>query len=259
MRRARLRGSPLSMRRPCRSAGASLLRKWRAEAVLITRGAEGMSLFRPAVAVQAFSHRTARRFRRHRRGRYGRGGLRAWRWLAAPVMKRRRCWQILPPDWSAMKSARWRCRSKNSIKTIKDKNMKSMTGYGEASQNIRGDEGDRANSQLESPSSGFAVESAARISVLRRGDSQSRFAKRSRAAESMYLSIDTQPREQARKLEMDEALVGQYIAGVRQLKKKYQIGRRNRRLAASPIFRISFMCARSRSMAPASARRYSKL
>ena len=28
-------------------AGAALLRKWRAQAVLITRGAEGMSLFRP--------------------------------------------------------------------------------------------------------------------------------------------------------------------------------------------------------------------
>jgi rfaE bifunctional protein kinase chain/domain len=36
------------------AAGRKLLRKWRAEAVLITRGAEGMSLFRPRFPVQHF-------------------------------------------------------------------------------------------------------------------------------------------------------------------------------------------------------------
>jgi D-beta-D-heptose 7-phosphate kinase/D-beta-D-heptose 1-phosphate adenosyltransferase len=36
------------------AAGKKLVRKWRAEAVLITRGAEGMSLFRPRHPVQHF-------------------------------------------------------------------------------------------------------------------------------------------------------------------------------------------------------------
>ena len=35
-------------------AGDKLLRKWRAKAVLITRGAEGMSLFRPQRPVKHF-------------------------------------------------------------------------------------------------------------------------------------------------------------------------------------------------------------
>jgi D-beta-D-heptose 7-phosphate kinase/D-beta-D-heptose 1-phosphate adenosyltransferase len=37
-----------------RMAGSKLLRKWRAQAVLITRGAEGMSLFRPRMPVKHF-------------------------------------------------------------------------------------------------------------------------------------------------------------------------------------------------------------
>jgi rfaE bifunctional protein kinase chain/domain len=36
------------------AAGKKLVRKWRAEAVLITRGADGMSLFRPRFSVQHF-------------------------------------------------------------------------------------------------------------------------------------------------------------------------------------------------------------
>jgi D-beta-D-heptose 7-phosphate kinase/D-beta-D-heptose 1-phosphate adenosyltransferase len=36
------------------AAGKKLVRKWRAEAVLITRGADGMSLFRPRLPVQHF-------------------------------------------------------------------------------------------------------------------------------------------------------------------------------------------------------------
>lgn len=37
-----------------RAAGAKLVRRWRAQAVLITRGADGMSLFRPRQAVKHF-------------------------------------------------------------------------------------------------------------------------------------------------------------------------------------------------------------
>ena len=40
-------GIPIIDDRTLRMAGKKLLRKWRAQAVLITRGAEGMSLFRP--------------------------------------------------------------------------------------------------------------------------------------------------------------------------------------------------------------------
>ncbi|MGH7852685.1 MAG: bifunctional heptose 7-phosphate kinase/heptose 1-phosphate adenyltransferase, partial [Candidatus Binatia bacterium] len=36
------------------AAGKKLLRKWRAQAVLVTRGAEGMSLFRPGLPVRHF-------------------------------------------------------------------------------------------------------------------------------------------------------------------------------------------------------------
>jgi len=38
-----------------RAAGTKLVRRWRAQAVLITRGADGMSLFRPRQAVKHFS------------------------------------------------------------------------------------------------------------------------------------------------------------------------------------------------------------
>ena len=47
-------GIAISDERSLLAAGRKLLRKWRAEAVLITRGDEGMSLFRPRVPVQHF-------------------------------------------------------------------------------------------------------------------------------------------------------------------------------------------------------------
>jgi len=47
-------GIPISDERSLFAAGKKLLRKWRAQAVLITRGAEGMSLFRPGFPVTHF-------------------------------------------------------------------------------------------------------------------------------------------------------------------------------------------------------------
>jgi D-beta-D-heptose 7-phosphate kinase/D-beta-D-heptose 1-phosphate adenosyltransferase len=47
-------GIPISDDRSLRAAGAKLLRTWRAKAVLITRGPEGMSLFRPRLSVRHF-------------------------------------------------------------------------------------------------------------------------------------------------------------------------------------------------------------
>jgi rfaE bifunctional protein kinase chain/domain len=47
-------GISISDDQSLRAAGTKLLRKWRANAVLITRGPEGMSLFRPRLPVQHF-------------------------------------------------------------------------------------------------------------------------------------------------------------------------------------------------------------
>jgi rfaE bifunctional protein kinase chain/domain len=47
-------GIPITDEATLRMAGTKLLRKWRAQAVLITRGAEGMSLFRPRLPVRHF-------------------------------------------------------------------------------------------------------------------------------------------------------------------------------------------------------------
>lgn len=47
-------GIPIRNETSLAAAGAKLLRKWRAKAVLITRGAEGMSLFRPRLPVRHF-------------------------------------------------------------------------------------------------------------------------------------------------------------------------------------------------------------
>jgi D-beta-D-heptose 7-phosphate kinase/D-beta-D-heptose 1-phosphate adenosyltransferase len=47
-------GIPIRDEPSLAAAGAKLLRKWRAQGVLITRGAEGMSLFRPRFPIQHF-------------------------------------------------------------------------------------------------------------------------------------------------------------------------------------------------------------
>ncbi|MSP38868.1 MAG: YicC family protein [Deltaproteobacteria bacterium] len=100
--------------------------------------------------------------------------------------------------------------------------MKSMTGYGEASQNIKGAKVTvqirsvnhrHLDLQVRAPRELLSVEEEIR-KVVREKISRGRidlFVNRYAA------------KGQSRKLEMDEALVGQYIAGVSQLKKKFKL------------------------------------
>ncbi len=101
--------------------------------------------------------------------------------------------------------------------------MKSMTGYGEASQNIHGARitvqirsvnHRHLDLQVRTPREYMSFEEEIR-KLLREKISRGRidlFVNRYAA------------KGQSRKLEMDEALIRQYIAGVAQLKKKYKLG-----------------------------------
>ena len=101
--------------------------------------------------------------------------------------------------------------------------MKSMTGYGEASQNIHGARitvqirsvnHRHLDLQVRTPREYMAFEEEIR-KLLREKISRGRidlFVNR-------YVA-----KGQARKLEMDEALIGQFLSGVAQLKKKYKLG-----------------------------------
>jgi uncharacterized protein (TIGR00255 family) len=100
--------------------------------------------------------------------------------------------------------------------------MKSMTGYGEASQNIHGARitvqirsvnHRHLDLQVRTPREYMSFEEEIR-KLLREKISRGRidlFVNRYAA------------KGQARKLEMDEALIGQFISGVAQLKKKYKL------------------------------------
>jgi len=101
--------------------------------------------------------------------------------------------------------------------------MKSMTGYGEASQNthgaritvqIRSVNHRHLDLQVRTPREYLSFEEEIR-KLLREKISRGRidlFVNRYAA------------KGQARKLEMDEALIGQFISGVAHLKKKYKLG-----------------------------------
>ena len=101
--------------------------------------------------------------------------------------------------------------------------MKSMTGYGEASQNIRGARitvqirsvnHRHLDLQVRTPREYMSFEEEIR-KLLREKISRGRidlFVNR-------YVA-----KGQSRKLEMDEALIGQFLSGVAQLKKKYKLG-----------------------------------
>jgi uncharacterized protein (TIGR00255 family) len=100
--------------------------------------------------------------------------------------------------------------------------MKSMTGYGEASQNthgakvtvqIRSLNHRHLDLQLRVPKEYLSFEEEIRKSVRERI---------SRGRIDLFVNRYG-AKAQARKLEMDEVLVGQYIAGVKQLKKKYNL------------------------------------
>jgi len=101
--------------------------------------------------------------------------------------------------------------------------MKSMTGYGEASQNIHGARitvqirsvnHRHLDLQVRTPREYMSFEEEIR-KLLREKISRGRidlFVNR-------YVA-----KGQSRKLEMDEALIGQFLSGVAQLKKKYKLG-----------------------------------
>ena len=101
--------------------------------------------------------------------------------------------------------------------------MKSMTGYGEASQNIHGARitvqirsvnHRHLDLQVRTPREYMSFEEEIR-KLLREKISRGRidlFVNRYAA------------KGQARKLEMDEALISQFISGVAQIKKKYKLG-----------------------------------
>ena len=101
--------------------------------------------------------------------------------------------------------------------------MKSMTGYGEGSQNVRGTKitvqirslnHRHLDMQLRVPREYISFEEEIRKAIRE---------KISRGRIDLFVNRYG-AKVQARKLEMDEGLVGQYIAGLKQLKKRYQLG-----------------------------------
>jgi uncharacterized protein (TIGR00255 family) len=100
--------------------------------------------------------------------------------------------------------------------------MKSMTGYGEASQNIRGTKVTiqirslnhrHLDLQLRVPREYLAFEEEIRKTLRQRI---------SRGRVDLFINRYA-AKEQSRRLDVDEALVGQYIAGMTQVKKKYRL------------------------------------
>jgi uncharacterized protein (TIGR00255 family) len=100
--------------------------------------------------------------------------------------------------------------------------MKSMTGYGEGSQSVRGTQVTvqirslnhrHLDLQLRVPREYLSLEEEIRKALRN---------KISRGRVDLFVNRYA-GKNQARKLEIDEGLVGQYIAGVKQLKKKYQL------------------------------------
>ena len=100
--------------------------------------------------------------------------------------------------------------------------MKSMTGYGEATQNIKSGKVTvqirsvnhrHLDLQVRAPREFLSFEEDIRKLVR---------DKISRGRIDLFVNRNV-AKGQSRKLEMDEALVGQYIAGVTQLKKKFKL------------------------------------
>lgn len=100
--------------------------------------------------------------------------------------------------------------------------MKSMTGYGESSQNIRGAKVTvqirtlnhrHLDLQLRVPREYLSFEEEIRKTLRERI---------SRGRIDLFVNRHA-AKAQSRSLDVDEALVGQYIAGIMQLKKKYHL------------------------------------
>ena len=114
--------------------------------------------------------------------------------------------------------------------------MKSMTGYGEASQNIRSAKVSvqirslnhrHLDLQLRVPREYMALEEEIRKTIRE---------KISRGRVDVFINRSAAKGE-ARRLEMDETLVGQYIARVKQLKKNLALPAKSTS-PCLPIFRI---------------------
>jgi uncharacterized protein (TIGR00255 family) len=100
--------------------------------------------------------------------------------------------------------------------------MKSMTGYGEGSQNMRGTKVTvqirslnhrHLDLQLRVPREYLSLEEEIRKTLR---------SKISRGRIDLFVNRYA-GKTSARKLDMDEGLVGQYIAGVKQIKKRYSL------------------------------------
>jgi uncharacterized protein (TIGR00255 family) len=100
--------------------------------------------------------------------------------------------------------------------------MKSMTGYGEASQSVRGTKVTiqirslnhrHLDLQLRVPREYLPFEEEIRKTLRQRI---------SRGRVDLFINRYA-PKAQSRRLDVDEALIGQYIAGMTQLKKKYRL------------------------------------
>ena len=123
--------------------------------------------------------------------------------------------------------------------------MKSMTGYGEASQHagatrvsvqVRSLNHRHLDLQLRVPREYLSLEEDIRKTIR---DKISRGR--------IELHVNRMPgKEPAHKLEMDEALLGQYLASIRQAKKKFQLAGEVQRGAISKRAG-SLPCARNRS------------
>ena len=101
--------------------------------------------------------------------------------------------------------------------------MKSMTGYGEASQNIHGT---RVTVQIRSVNHrhlDLQVRTPREYMSLEEEIRKHLREKISRGRIDLFVNRYA-AKGQARKLVMDEALIGQFLSGVAQLKKKYKLG-----------------------------------
>ncbi|HET7004533.1 MAG TPA: YicC/YloC family endoribonuclease, partial [Candidatus Binatia bacterium] len=101
--------------------------------------------------------------------------------------------------------------------------MKSMTGYGEASQNIHGT---RVTVQIRSVNHrhlDLQVRTPREYMSLEEEIRKHLREKISRGRIDLFVNRYA-AKGQARKLVMDETLIGQFLSGVAQLKKKYKLG-----------------------------------
>ena len=201
-------------------AGAALLRKWRAQAVLITRGAEGMSLFRPGRRVMHMPTEPRDIFEVTGAGDTVVAAC-ALALVCGASFEDAAVIANVAAGFVGEEVGTVAVPLQNLSKASR-KIMKSMTGYGEASQNIRSGKVTvqirslnhrHLDLQLRVPREYMALEEEIRKTIR---------AKISRGRVDVFINRYA-AKGQGRRLEMDEALVGQYIVGMKQLKKKFAL------------------------------------